>query len=346
MEQKKFNFKKKLLKFISLANSMATTHPELVVISFHEYFRSLYLVDPYIKKRFKKDPFQNLIEVLENCSNFLYYGKFFGSYLNKNKKAFKEKVKTGKLFGTLWEDRMNNNSLYSVTTLKGLFKRSKFNTSKLKNKLVLDMGCGSGRFTSAFASLGVKKAIGVDKGTMGIKIAKKYAKLNNIKNLEYKNGSVLKLPFKNEKFDFVFCKGVLHHTGNLKKGLEEFNRVMKRGGGGFLYLYGSGGIFWESRKQMRKVMKKIPYQKTFDILKLIEMPARRTIFLDSWYVEIEDHVKKNFIESWFKKKKINFFKYENALKTELEYMKNYKFFKLMYGNGELRYFVEKKNYEN
>ena len=208
------------------------------------------------------------------------------------------------------------------------------------------MGCGSGRFTSAFSSLGVKKAIGVDKGTMGIKIAKKYAKLNNIKNLEYKNGSVLKLPFKNEKFDFVFCKGVLHHTGNLKKGLEEFNRVMKRGGGGFLYLYGSGGIFWESRKQMRKVMKKIPYKKTFDILKLIEMPARRTIFLDSWYVEIEDHVKRNFIESWFKKKKINFFKYENALKTELEYMKNYKFFKLMYGNGELRYFVEKKNYEN
>lgn len=346
MEQRKFNFKKKLTKFISLANSMTNTHPELVVISFHEYFRSLYLVDPYIKKRFKNDPLQNLIQVLENCSNFLNYGKYFGSYLSKNKGAFNEKVKTGKLFGTLWEDRMNNNSLNSVTTLKGLFKRSKFNTSKLKNKLVLDMGCGSGRFTSAFSSLGVKKAIGVDKGTMGIKIAKKYAKLNNIKNLEYKNGSVLKLPFKNEKFDFVFCKGVLHHTGNLKKGLEEFNRVMKRGGGGFLYLYGSGGIFWESRKQMRKVMKKIPYKKTFDILKLIEMPARRTIFLDSWYVEIEDHVKRNFIESWFKKKKINFFKYENALKTELEYMKNYKFFKLMYGNGELRYFVEKKNYEN
>lgn len=343
MDQRKFNFNKKFNKFISLANSMAYTHPELVVICFHEYFRSLYYVDPYIKKRFKKDQFQNIIQVIENCSNFLNFGKHFGSYLNKKKSMnTNNKIETGKLFGTLWEDRMNNNSLNSITTLKGLFKRSKFNTLKLKNKLVLDMGCGSGRFTSAFACLGVKKAIGVDKGTMGIKIAKKYAKLNNIKNLEYKNGSVLKLPFKNEKFDFVFCKGVLHHTGNLKKGLEEFNRVMKRGGGGFLYLYGSGGIFWESRKQMRKVMKKIPYKKTFDILKLIEMPARRTIFLDSWYVEIEDHVKRNFIESWFKKKKIDFFKYENALKTELEYMKNYKFFKLMYGNGELRYFVKKR----
>ena len=45
---------------------------------------------------------------------------------------------------------------------------------------------------------------------------------------------------------------------------------------------------------MRNIMKKIPYKKAFKILKTIEMPARRTIFLDSWYVEIEEHVNKKF----------------------------------------------------
>ena len=203
------------------------------------------------------------------------------------------------------------------------------------------MGCGSGRFTAALASLGAKKVIGVDQGLDGLKIAKKYGKIKKIKNLQYKKASVLNLPFKKEKFDFVFCKGVLHHTGNLKKGLEEFYRVIKKGGGGFLYLYGSGGLFWTSRKKMRTVMKKIPYEKAFNVLKLLEMPARRTIFLDSWYVEIEEHVKKVSLESWFRKKKLTFLKYENSIKTELEHMKNYKYFKQMYGSGELRYFVKK-----
>lgn len=333
---------KKIRLFFKIANNISTTHPELVVISFHEYFRNLYLIDPYIKKRSHKDPKKNLEIVVTNLINFLYSGKKLGSYLSyKKNKLFREDVETGELFGTLWQDRMNSKSLNSLPILKGLFKRANFNIKKLKNKTVLDMGCGSGRFTTSLAKLGVKKAIGVDKGRTGLKIAQKYAKKNKIKNLQYKNASVLNLPFKNEKFDFVFCKGVLHHTGNLKKGLNEFYRVMKKNGEGFLYLYGSGGIFWNSRKIMRNIMKKIPYKKTFKILKTIEMPARRTIFLDSWYVEIEEHVNKKFLENWFNKKKLKFFKYNNPLKTELEYLKKYKYFKEMYGSGELRYFVQK-----
>ena len=333
---------KKIRLFFKIANNLSATHPELVVISFHEYFRNLYLIDPYIKKRNHKDPKKNLEIVVTNLINFLYSGKKLGSYLSyKKNKIFRENVETGELFGTLWQDRMNNKSLNSLPILKGLFKRANFNIKKLKNKTVLDMGCGSGRFTTSLAKLGVKKAFGVDKGRAGLKIAKKYAKKNKIKNLQYKNASVLNLPFKNERFDFVFCKGVLHHTGNLKKGLNEFYRVMKKNGEGFLYLYGSGGIFWNSRKLMRNIMKKIPYKKAFKILKTIEMPARRTIFLDSWYVEIEEHVNKKFLENWFYKKKLKFFKYDNPLKTELEYMEKYKYFKEMYGSGELRYFVQK-----
>ena len=332
---------KKIRLFFKIANNLSATHPELVVISFHEYFRNLYLIDPYIKKEIIK-----ILKKFRNSSyqfdKLLYSGKKLGSYLSyKKNKIFREDVETGELFGTLWQDRMNNKSLNSLPILKGLFKRANFNIKKLKNKTVLDMGCGSGRFTTSLAKLGVKKAFGVDKGRAGLKIAKKYAKKNKIKNLQYKNASVLNLPFKNERFDFVFCKGVLHHTGNLKKGLNEFYRVMKKNGEGFLYLYGSGGIFWNSRKLMRNIMKKIPYKKAFKILKTIEMPARRTIFLDSWYVEIEEHVNKKFLKNLFNKKKLKFFKYNNPLKTELEYLKKYKYFKEMYGSGELRYFVQK-----
>ena len=71
------------------------------------------------------------------------------------------------------------------------------------------------------------------------------------------------------------------------------------------------------------------------------MPAERTVFVDSWYVPIEEHVSKQFLENFFKKKKLNFFKYKRGLSIELESVEKNKDFKLFYGDGELRYLVKK-----
>ena len=82
-------------------------------------------------------------------------------------------------------------------------------------------------------------------------------------------------------------------------------------------------------------MKKIPYDYTIRILNEIGMPARRTIFVDSWYVPIEDHINQKVLENWFKENKIIFRKYNKPKKTELEYMeKREKYFKdfLVVGN--------------
>ena len=72
------------------------------------------------------------------------------------------------------------------------------------------------------------------------------------------------------------------------------------------------------------------------------MPSKRTIFVDSWYVPIEDHINKKKLENCFKSKGFSFQKYSNAIKTELEYMeKKDKFFTDLYGSGELRYIIKK-----
>ena len=72
------------------------------------------------------------------------------------------------------------------------------------------------------------------------------------------------------------------------------------------------------------------------------MPSRRTIFVDSWYVPIEDHVNKNKLEVWFRQNNLSYKKYTDAKKTELEYREDKdKFFKEMYGSGELRYIIKK-----
>lgn len=329
---------KDISKLIQESNKVVNNHPYFVVIIFHELFRNLYFFDPYIKSK-QKDHFKRLNNTVNNLRSLLNNVSKLGSYTNS---ITNENYNTSILFGKLWQERYIEKRLDSKNVLIELLNRSKLNTDFVKGKKILDMGCGSGRFTNAFAKLGCKMAIGVDMGDQGLKIAKDYAIKNNIKNIKFIKSDVLKLPFKSNYFDFVFCKGVLHHTGNLYKGLGELKRVLKKKSKAFIYLYGSGGIFWNTRKMMRKVISKIPIDFTINVLKSIGMPSRRTIFVDSWYVPIEDHVNKNKLEVWFRQNNLSYKKYTDAKKTELEYREDKdKFFKEMYGSGELRYIIKK-----
>jgi len=333
------SYKRKIDNFFLKVSRLSKKHPLITVLLMHEYFRNIYPADLFIKKRYHKDPLRNFNITISKLEKISEAFQSINSYENSNKKL--ARVNTQKLFGDLWETRYEDFSLDQKKFLTRLLKKINFNITNLKNKKVLDMGCGSGRFTAAFARLGPKKVYGVDLGDQGLKVGKKLCKKFNIKNVIFKKSSVLNLPFKNDNFDFAFCKGVLHHTGNLRKSLNEFVRVIKKNGHGFLYLYGSGGIFWYSRKKMRKVMKNIPYKFTMNVLKMYGMPAERTVFVDSWYVPIEDHVRKNFLENFFKRKKLKFKKYDKALPIELESMKKNKNFSVLYGDGEHRYLIKK-----
>ena len=342
IKNRKFtSHKKKIDKFFSLIAELSKVNPLITVLILHEYFRNLYPDDLFIIKRLDTDPLKNInlvIKDLDKIGNILLklgcYERIFS----------KESVDTQVLYGRLWKERFIDFSLDQKKFLKSLFNRLDFDTNKLKGKKILDMGCGSGRFTAAFAKLGAKRVYGVDLGLDGISVGKKIVKKYNLKNVTFKKSSVLNLPFKNNYFDFVFCKGVLHHTGNLKKGLDEFLRLIKKDGYGYLYLYGNGGIYWYSRKKMRKIMKIIPHEFSINVLKLYGMPAERSIFVDTWYVPIEDHVSKKFLENYLRKRNFKFKKYSKSskpLSIELESMEGYKHYNLMYGDGELRYLIKK-----
>ena len=82
-------------------------------------------------------------------------------------------------------ERFNKKKLDSLPVLKELLERSGFNLKFFKNKKILDMGCGSGRFTIAFAKLGAKLSVGVDLGDKGLKLGKLTAKKSKIKNVKF-----------------------------------------------------------------------------------------------------------------------------------------------------------------
>jgi len=116
----------------------------------------------------------------------------------------------------------------------GLLARATFVLSKdIKNKKVLDIGCGYGWFEIYLVKRGVKKAVGLDNQKETVEIAKRYS---NNKNVKFIVGDASKLPFRDSSFDTIVCWETLEH---IKKESElsffqQVKRVLRKGG--YFYL--------------------------------------------------------------------------------------------------------------
>lgn len=98
--------------------------------------------------------------------------------------------------------------------------------------IVLDVGCGVGRFTFRFAKL-CKKVYGIDISEENIKLAKERAEREKVFNVEFKVMDVRKLEFDDEIFDYVFsiaCLCFLIDKKDFIKGIKEVLRVTKKDG--------------------------------------------------------------------------------------------------------------------
>ena len=101
-------------------------------------------------------------------------------------------------------------------------------TNLLKSKgKILDAGCGPGRDSKVFCDLGFN-VFGVDLSSNLLKIASKKCPKS-----VFKKANFLSLPFEDEYFDGIWASASLLHlenTDDVKKALNEFNRVLKRSG--------------------------------------------------------------------------------------------------------------------
>jgi ubiquinone/menaquinone biosynthesis C-methylase UbiE/uncharacterized protein YbaR (Trm112 family) len=160
-----------------------------------------------------------------------------------------------------FESENKGTSMEGVTLAKFL-KFSKFKKDKIKDKLVLDVGCGSGRFADIALSFGAN-VIAIDYSS-AIDAAKN--NLKNYSNLLLIQGDALRLPLVDNIVDFAFSVGVLHHTPAPEKAVNEVHRVLRCNGEFALRVYSESGFyrsksitFWRTLfKVLRPVFKFYP----------------------------------------------------------------------------------------
>jgi len=101
------------------------------------------------------------------------------------------------------------------------------NASKYDN--VLDVACGPGLMTSAFAK-SVKEVTGIDMTPAMIDRAQEIQKKNNIKNIQYDIGDSYSLPYGDDSFSLVVTRYSFHHYLYPENAMAEMKRVCKPGG--------------------------------------------------------------------------------------------------------------------
>jgi ubiquinone/menaquinone biosynthesis C-methylase UbiE len=87
---------------------------------------------------------------------------------------------------------------------------------------ILDLGCGTGRFTAALGKAFECSVIGVEPSGAMLGVARS----QDAPNVEWRQGQAENIPLENQAVDLVFMSQVFHHLVHPEQALREINRVL------------------------------------------------------------------------------------------------------------------------
>jgi ubiquinone/menaquinone biosynthesis C-methylase UbiE len=102
-------------------------------------------------------------------------------------------------------------------------------------KKILEVGCGVGSDLLRFARAGAQ-VVGIDLSPKSVSLARSRLQLHNCRGDVFV-ADAENLPFEKDEFELTYSWGVLHHTPNPAKAVQEIYRVTKPGGEICIMLY-------------------------------------------------------------------------------------------------------------
>ncbi len=172
----------------------------------------------------------------------------------------------------------------------------------LRGHSFLDAGCGGFAGGVAIAiALGAAEIVGVDLAAANVAEARR--RFGRFRQVRIHQDNLLRLALPDNRFDFVYSTGVLHHTEDPERGFRELLRVLKPGGRIYIGVYGKGGMYNEVVVPAAKFAGRlVPRTVAMRVARRIPWLLRpSTSLLDLMYVPIEVHYRREEIESWFRR---------------------------------------------
>ncbi len=173
-----------------------------------------------------------------NRKNYKPYTKVDNKYISDDNTAeiindiprFAASGSYASLFGDQWKEykKTQLDSYTGSPTSESRLDRCMGNGLKdnLGGKIVLEAGCGAGRFTEVL----------LKKGAVLVSSDLSSAVEVNIENFPVSDKHIViqadinDMPFADESFDVVICLGVIQHTADSEKTIEDLYKLVKRGG--------------------------------------------------------------------------------------------------------------------
>lgn len=125
---------------------------------------------------------------------------------------------------------------FMASIIKTLCRQVEEEENYFDGKRVLDLGCGSGRYSYALLKLGAN-VLSVDQSAHGVENVNQLCNRYSVRHsTEQRN--ILDWNDSAE-FDLVYCYGMVHHTGNTYLAMKNCCNKVKKGGKLFLMIYGT-----------------------------------------------------------------------------------------------------------
>jgi SAM-dependent methyltransferase len=157
-------------------------------------------------------------------------------------RLLEEQQRTVAAFGWEWTrfSRLHGTDLDTEQFLDWIAPLS---ADDVRGKVVLDAGCGMGRFSAACHRLGVQDVVGID---LSRAVEAAYENTRHLPNVHILQADIYNLPFRREggDFDLVMSIGVLHHVPDPQGGFCALVRHLKAGGTVATWVYGYENNEW------------------------------------------------------------------------------------------------------
>jgi 2-polyprenyl-3-methyl-5-hydroxy-6-metoxy-1,4-benzoquinol methylase/uncharacterized protein YbaR (Trm112 family) len=148
-------------------------------------------------------------------------------------------------FGLQWnlfrKTQLDSHSGLSLSRER-FFSSSDWTPEELAGKTILDVGCGAGRFTEVSLATGAH-VVALDYSSAADAC---WQNLGPHPRLHVVQADIYHLPFKQERFDFVYCFGVLQHTPDVEQAFLALPDQLRPGGKLVIDIYAKLflNLFW------------------------------------------------------------------------------------------------------